>query len=641
MAIAFVRDYGHANGAGTGTVYTRVVTMTAGNMAVISVGWPAASGAVTVSTVTDSAGNTWSAVPGSFAHTNIFSADTAIQIWTTPIVTGGSVTISVTFSTSINLANAGIVGTEFSGVVGVDQSNSRGTTDVVVSLPTATRVANEVVWSYFLTNNSSATEGAGWTRSYQDAFNLTEYKIVSAAGTYTSTTTGSSQVFLSNTVTLIAPPTFVRKFAFQRNAGSNTTSSQSGVTFDTGDLVAMTVIWYNITIGSTITDTITVADSNGNAWYKVAGTFRQQAIGGGTGFDSIGEQLWYSVITNGGSGITATATFPANVNYPGFYGVEAANVNTIDQLATAQSASAPVNSGNITTTVVNTFIYGSLYDDNQTGTAMGANWTLLDNAFNNYYHGYRIPGAIVTQAANTNSGANNRFIAEVISFKFVVAIQYIQSASNSASNTASTTCTYGLNNTLNNFLSCLVRVYNNGGGPGAITVSDSQSNTWLQAGSTYVFSGLGNHAVFYCKACVAGANTVTVSCANNAGANYPSLSIFEHSGVDSASPYITQTSSTGTGTAISSGNITTSDSTDLLLAISSNITNTVTETSGSGWTQRQYNIGQHIASDQTVFPKVYSYTGTDNISVTWGATVASFKVASAIVFVGTSYAFIF
>jgi hypothetical protein len=213
------------------------------------------------------------------------------------------------------------------------------------------------------------------------------------------------------------PAAFVRKFPFGRNTGSNLTATATGLTFTTGDLVVLTVIWYNITIGSTIADVITFADTNGNIWHKVPGTFQQQTIGGGTGFDSIGIQLWYSNITVGGSGITATATFPTNVNYPGVYGAECSGVDSVDQATSAKSASGPANSGNITTGTADTFIYGSLYDDTAVSTGVGSGWTLLDNAFNTYYHGYSVPGSIVTKAADTNSVSNTRFVAAVVSFR--------------------------------------------------------------------------------------------------------------------------------------------------------------------------------------------------------------------------------
>jgi hypothetical protein len=213
------------------------------------------------------------------------------------------------------------------------------------------------------------------------------------------------------------PTAFVRKYPFNRLSGSQPTGVLTGLTLTTGDLAIISINWYSLTLGVPITDTIVVTDSNSNIWHKVPGTFLSQSGGGSAGFDPFGQQIWYSNITNGGVGITITATFPVNVNFPALAGVEASGASVPNQISSGQSASAAVSSGTIVSNDP-AFIYGSLYDDNANGTGMGSGWTSLDNTFNNYMNGYRTVngGGSVTIAANTNSVAASHFVASVVSF---------------------------------------------------------------------------------------------------------------------------------------------------------------------------------------------------------------------------------
>ncbi len=203
---AFRRDYGHTTGSGS-TLTSGTLTLTANDMALLAIGWNAAGG-FSVTSVTDTLGNTWAAVPGTLVTNNsLFSGGTTIQIWQTTITTGGSGTITVHWSGSAT--GTGFVGTEFSGVSVVDQGTSVAANAVPIGAATTTTIANEVVWSYFLTNNGGQANGAGWTTSFTDSsFNLSEYQIETATGTYTSTTTvAGSQQYLANTATLASPIT--------------------------------------------------------------------------------------------------------------------------------------------------------------------------------------------------------------------------------------------------------------------------------------------------------------------------------------------------------------------------------------------------------------------------------------------------
>jgi hypothetical protein len=200
MSAGYVRDYGHASGSGNTIVTT--VTMTAGNMAVI---FPGAQGAWTILSVTDSAGNVWTAAGSIVTNSTLFGG-VSFQVWTCKITTGGSVTITVTFSTSV--AGSGMVGAESSGVDSVDRANGQGINGVPSGLPITTSSADEILLTYVLTNAGGQSVGSGQSLSYTDSsYNLLEYKIVSSVGTYTGTTVGAgSQQFVALTVSLRTAP---------------------------------------------------------------------------------------------------------------------------------------------------------------------------------------------------------------------------------------------------------------------------------------------------------------------------------------------------------------------------------------------------------------------------------------------------
>lgn len=205
---------------------------------------------------------------------------------------------------------------------------------------------------------------------------------------------------------------FDHSYGFNRLTGNQTTGTLGSVTLTTGNLAILTVECYRLP-----SDTILVTDSNGNTWTKVPNTFVQNNHNpGDPDFGSFMQQLWYSNITNGGSGITITATFPITVNYPALYGCEVSGASVVDQSTSAMGNGVP-SSGNITTTAANTFIYGSVYDDGGGSSAAGSGWTSIQHQFNQYLNEYQIPSVTGTFAATTNQAGTVQFSAAIVAFK--------------------------------------------------------------------------------------------------------------------------------------------------------------------------------------------------------------------------------
>jgi len=117
------------------------------------------------------------------------------------------------------------------------------------------------------------------------------------------------------------------------------------------------------------------------------------------------------------------------------------------------------------------------------------------------------------------------------------------------------------------------------------SVTDTAGNIYqLAVGPTQV-SGTLSQSIFYAKnivAASAGANAVTVTF--SAGAGYPDVRILEYSGIDTLNPVDVSVGATGNNSVTSSGALTTTNATDLL--VGANCVLTSTTGAGSGFAPR-------------------------------------------------------
>jgi hypothetical protein len=116
-------------------------------------------------------------------------------------------------------------------------------------------------------------------------------------------------------------------------------------------------------------------------------------------------------------------------------------------------------------------------------------------------------------------------------------------------------------------------------------VSDTMKDAYqLAVGPTQV-SGSLSQSIFYAKGitgAAAGANAVTVTF--SAAANFPDVRILEYSGIDTSTPVDVFAAASGNSATSSSGTVTTTNATDLLLG--ANCVRTWTSGAGSGFAQR-------------------------------------------------------
>lgn len=204
---------------------------------------------------------------------------------------------------------------------------------------------------------------------------------------------------------------------------------------------------------------------------------------------------------------------------------------------------------------------------------------------------------------------------------------FIQTNSASNNSVTSLSSAFPSNNALDNFLVAVFRLPFGSGA--AYTVFDSQGNNWVNYISFAQSSD--RYQLWYAPGCKAGANTVTIQAVPQVSTFFRII-IAEYSGVVGQSQLITdgQTSAIGASNTWNSGSLATANTTDLLIGFTACMTDTVNPTSAVGWNTRRTQDGNLLLADMnTVAAGSFSFTGTDNTSVSWGAGIAAFKASSS------------
>jgi Domain of unknown function (DUF1929)/Glyoxal oxidase N-terminus/PKD domain len=152
------------------------------------------------------------------------------------------------------------------------------------------------------------------------------------------------------------------------------------------------------------------------------------------------------------------------------------------------------------------------------------------------------------------------------------------------------------------------------------SVKDSEGNVYQLAVGPTLLSGANggplSQSIYYAPnipAAAAGANTVTVTFTQAAA--YADIRVLEYSGLAQTNPLDTVASASGNSATSSSGNITTTSATDLL--IGANVVETLTNGPGSGFTQRLLTSDGDIAQDNVV-TSVGTYSASAPLSSSGG-----------------------
>jgi glucose/arabinose dehydrogenase/PKD repeat protein len=167
----------------------------------------------------------------------------------------------------------------------------------------------------------------------------------------------------------------------------------------------------------------------------------------------------------------------------------------------------------------------------------------------------------------------------------------------------------------------LIVVYAIWSNTGSATVSDSRGNTYATAAARTTWSGTSSAQVFYARNVAAGANTVTVTHATAVN-SYSAVYIHEYSGIDKVNPVDVTRSVSGTGSAMNSGSLTTTNAEDLLFAAAAS---SASITAGaSGYTTRSSAFGNRTQDRRVTATGSYNATGTQN-GAAWVMQLVAFK----------------
>jgi hypothetical protein len=201
MAIAYVKELGKGTQTGTATTYviTLSATAAAGNLAIGRIG---TGSTVTISSVTDSRGNTWTVDKTQGSGPSAHLVSTGQDVGT--LQSGDTITITISGSIAAGTA----IFDEFSGMditssrVDKTAGNSAGaTTARDAGTTAATTQADELVVGAFAIagDETSLTVGSGYSHFTSDYINDSatnsiagEYQIVSATGTQNPTATAGA-----------------------------------------------------------------------------------------------------------------------------------------------------------------------------------------------------------------------------------------------------------------------------------------------------------------------------------------------------------------------------------------------------------------------------------------------------------------
>ena len=166
-------------------------------------------------------------------------------------------------------------------------------------------------------------------------------------------------------------------------------------------------------------------------------------------------------------------------------------------------------------------------------------------------------------------------------------------------------------------------LYSTGSGTTVSSVSDGV-NTWTRRAGRQFQAGAGGSEIWVAEAVTGGNLTITVTL--SASVNFV-LAAAEYSSQLTPTSFDVSAAAGGSSTSISSGNVTTTQASELIIGVLSYAAAGGTFTAGSGFTQRQLSNGL-VFEDQIVSSAgAYAATGSLSSSAAWTACIATFKAA--------------
>jgi len=160
------------------------------------------------------------------------------------------------------------------------------------------------------------------------------------------------------------------------------------------------------------------------------------------------------------------------------------------------------------------------------------------------------------------------------------------------------------------------------------SVADTNGNVYTRAVGPTVQAGTASQSIYYAKnikAAAANANTLTVTF--TAAATAPDIRIAEYRGLDPVNPFDAAVAAQGTSGTSNSGALTTTGSTDLLVA--GNLVQQTTTGAGTGFTSRVITTPDADILEDRIVTVAGSYSATAPLtSGAWIMQLVAFRAAS-------------
>lgn len=162
-----------------------------------------------------------------------------------------------------------------------------------------------------------------------------------------------------------AGPTFVRQYTMVNS------QTLTGITMNAGDLAIINIRWNDVT--NTISG---VTDTLGNTWLHAPNTHQTQTT------NNYSQDVWYSFLTNSGTGNIVVASTPGSLNTPRTTGAEFSGLTAIDQSAgTFSNSSVQAVTPSVTTTSTDELAWAAFFlgSGGGGGTSVSG-WVQLTNS---------------------------------------------------------------------------------------------------------------------------------------------------------------------------------------------------------------------------------------------------------------------
>jgi Domain of unknown function (DUF1929)/IPT/TIG domain len=343
--------------------------------------------------------------------------------------------------------------------------------------------------------------------------------------------------------------------------------------------------------------------------------------------------------TKGSGTLTVTAPPNGNIAPPGYYMLFLVNSSGVPSVAkfTKLSGSGGGNPAPTVTSITpnsGTTAGGTSVSIAGTGFLAGATVNIGGNTATGVMvvnsttitattpaHAAGAVNVIVTNTDGQSGSLTNGYTYTASSGGGGIAFVQVGSATPQTS-TAAVILSYPLNQTAGNLNLVVVGWSDNVATLNSVT--DSHSNTYVQAGTTINGTGI-RQAIYYAKNIAGGSNTVTASFSQAAA--FVDLRVLEYSGLDTTSPLDVATGASGTSASPNSGAATTTSATEMIFGAGT--TGNSFKAAGTGFVSRIITSPDgDIAEDKLVTSTgSNSATATLNSSSTWVMQMATFRAS--------------